>query len=336
MWVSVMCMVVPLAATLAHAYIAPPLPNSVAETPLHTPALRERTLALSVAAWREVRRLRAPFWIVAFTFMTVASTTFTFVHFAPDVFDGRVSGIDASRASLLSGLLSLRRVLQAPLWGSPRILWVTGLRCSSVPAHAPRLCVAPVTLLSCIAVAVPPSALPLALGLYKSLENAGLAVVHVIVGRLRDLQKSYTWPLIFLSALAASAIPGLLVLGATSTMDDDAFSFGEMFSNLDADENSKPKDKVGSSKSRKRNSKKGGGSASSSGGGYSRPPPLKRGGGGPKLMLPKPSGDRGGKHDRGRGGRAEDDELSSLRKLSIDLDAALSNAGTSNAQENGG
>lgn len=245
MWVSAVCMVVPLIATLAHMYVAPSSPDTAAaEASPPAPALRERVRALSVAAWRETCRLRAPFWIVTYTFMTVASTTFTFVHFAPDVFDGHVPGIDATRASLLSGLLFLAAGLASPLVGvtedlvgnRPALLLgasvcstiglgicaavvsfpdVLGARCSLLAMFflMISLCVAPVTLLSCIAVVVPPSAIPLALGLYKSIENSGLAVVHVVVGRLRDWQKSYISPLIFLSVLAASAIPPLLTLG---------------------------------------------------------------------------------------------------------------------------
>ncbi|GAB0498028.1 hypothetical protein MMPV_009367 [Pyropia vietnamensis] len=63
---------------------------------------------------------------------------------------------------------------------------------------------APVTLLSSVAVAVPPHTAGAALGIYKSVENVALALVHVIAGGLKDWSGSYAPPLAFWAALAAA------------------------------------------------------------------------------------------------------------------------------------
>lgn len=225
MWFGTIATLLPIVATFVHSRIAVSQPP-----PRH--------------AVEATRQLGIPFWLIAYGFMTVASTTFTFTHFAPDVFNSHiVQGVDALRAALLSGTLFLAAGLSSPFIGLAEdrlggrvALLVTSSTCSSIAlalcaatVRWPQvlgaktvlfvmlllmisLCVAPVTLLTCIAVVVPDAAIPVALGLYKSLENAGLAIVHLIVGRLRDTMSSYAPALLFLSLLAASAVPAFFVL----------------------------------------------------------------------------------------------------------------------------
>ncbi len=237
MWTSAAVLLLPLAATIAHLVL-------VSDDGFRADRPTGAELASSAAAsLRALRQLTPPFWAAAYTFMTVAASTFTFVHFAPDAFNGRVPGISSGQASLLSAVLFFVAGLASPGVGvladrvgrRPAML-VTASACSTAgllvcaatvawPALGAALavlgvlflmvslCVAPVLLLACVAIVVPASTLPLALGAYKSLENAGLAVVHVVVGRLRDVSGNYAGPMVFLAALASTAIPVLVAMG---------------------------------------------------------------------------------------------------------------------------
>lgn len=81
-----------------------------------------------------------------------------------------------------------------------RVVAVAGLLAIVVAFGA-----APVTLLSSVAVTVPPHTASAALGIYKAVENVALALVHVIAGALKDWSGSYAPPLAFWAALAAAA-----------------------------------------------------------------------------------------------------------------------------------
>ncbi len=192
-----------------------------------------------------IRSLNIPFWIIAYTFMTVASTTFSFLHFAPDVFRETI-GMTVTLSALLSGLLFLCAGLASPLVGvledrygkRSQILIMScastaiGIVICSLLIPFPglgdgaalvglfflmfSLCVAPVTLLSCVAILVPSSVMPLALGAYKSTENAGMAVVHVVIGGLRDLSSSYLFSLLFLALVIVSSLQPLFYLWRVS------------------------------------------------------------------------------------------------------------------------
>jgi len=209
MWTSVAVLVIPVCATLA-----------------------------------SVLKLRLSFWLLSYVFLTVASCTFTLLHFAPDIFNQmHISGINEVSTSILSGILFLVAGITSPLMGiladkfgrrpvfllvasassSLGLLLIIAVITTSAFMHAKfvtvaitlimiGLCISPVLLLSCIAIVVPNAALPLALGMYKAVENLGLAIVHVTVGSLRDISGTYASAVAFLSILALSAIPAILLV----------------------------------------------------------------------------------------------------------------------------
>ncbi|KAK1862027.1 hypothetical protein I4F81_004603 [Pyropia yezoensis] len=132
---------------------------------------------------------------------------------------GRERVLLAACAAMAGGLavLSVLAALPAPPvgWGgageaagslswlsvpAARVVAVAGLLAIVVAFGA-----APVTLLSSVAVTVPPHTASAALGIYKAVENVALALVHVIAGALKDWSGSYAPPLAFWAALAAAA-----------------------------------------------------------------------------------------------------------------------------------
>ena len=252
MWVSVVILMIPLFASIVHFGLVDD--DSVV---VQHPTISEFA-TLTATSLHALRRLNVPFWIAAYTFMTVASSTFTFVHFAPDAFNNTVPGLSSTKASLLSGVLFLIAGLTSPIVGivadrvgkRPNFLIFAstcsslGLLICAVTLIYPRfgeimviigtaclmisLCVAPVLLLACVAIVVPTNTLPLALGAYKSLENIGLAIVHVIVGRLRDVRGDYAAPMIFLAALAISAVPVLFILSNMAPRTNDPANLNKL------------------------------------------------------------------------------------------------------------
>lgn len=235
MWFGAGVLLLPLAATILHYYITKDITHQTAGRLNATEAA-----TAAAAALRALRRLRAPFWLLSYMWATVACSVFTFAHFAPDAF-ADVPGISTLAASLLSGTLFLVAGIASPLVGAfadrvgrrPAML-IGAASCSTVGlvlcayggtvgSRVPAvlgmgllttcLCIAPVLLLACVAIAVPHEALPLALGAYKTSENFGLALVHVAVGALRDSSSSYLRPILLLMVIAASAIPAMLMMG---------------------------------------------------------------------------------------------------------------------------
>lgn len=239
MWLAVLVAAIPVLASILYSYFAIRYsPRSVdVDTADHQHREGQQHNNIFVA----FSHLRLPFWILAFTFLTVASSTYTFLHFATDVF-GQSIGMNTALSALLSGLLMLCAGLTSPFIGAaedrigkrPLLLVLSSasitmglLVCSFVVAYpsagartalfalfliALGLSVAPVTLLSCVAMAVHAPAMPLALGAYKSVENIGMAVVHVLVGAVRDASASYLPALLLLAAIAVSALVPLFSL----------------------------------------------------------------------------------------------------------------------------
>lgn len=245
MWTSVAVLVIPVCATLAYSKLTynhsnqmrNPVPSSESVSSYDIGTL----LATSVQA---VLKLRLSFWLLSYVFLTVASCTFTLLHFAPDIFNQmHISGINEVSTSILSGILFLVAGITSPLMGiladkfgrrpvfllvasassSLGLLLIIAVITTSAFMHAKfvtvaitlimiGLCISPVLLLSCIAIVVPNAALPLALGMYKAVENLGLAIVHVTVGSLRDISGTYASAVAFLSILALSAIPAILLV----------------------------------------------------------------------------------------------------------------------------
>lgn len=194
-----------------------------------------------------VTRLRPEFWLVACCWATLASAVFTFVHFAADISRTSPNALLAAHAMwasvLSSGILLLSGVL-SPLAGHLQdstgrrieLLGLSfGLTCAGIPLCAagavtsalPTLvgllliaagfAVAPVTLLSCVALVVEREHLPAALGLYKASENMVLSVAHFVAGALHDATGNYTLPLLFLSLTAGVGLAAVFGLRRSSS-----------------------------------------------------------------------------------------------------------------------
>lgn len=186
-----------------------------------------------------IRSLGLPFWLVTYIWVAVAGAIFSFIHFAPDAFASHF-GILASTSGFMTGLLVLAAGLSSPFFGVlqdkyGRRALLLSLSCGGI-SFGILLCfiaistvsipvvsstqllavalflialgfsAAPVTLLSSLSLVVDEIAICAALGLYKATENAGMAVLHVSTGALRDASGSYLSSFLLLAAVAGSGI----------------------------------------------------------------------------------------------------------------------------------
>lgn len=238
MWFGAGVLLIPFAATLVHFRLRRAGTGTTTKR-ANTTATATEAATVAAAAIRAIARLRVPFWSVAYMWASVACGVFTFAHFAPDAFSD-VPGISTLAASLLSGTLFLVAGILSLIMGAladrlgrrPALLMLAALcetmglvlcayggatRSSAMAILGMALltaclCIAPVILLASVAITVPPQALPLALGVYKSVENLGLAFVHLAVGALRDVSGDYVLSVLALAVVAVSAIPGVLLM----------------------------------------------------------------------------------------------------------------------------
>ncbi|PXF50117.1 Major facilitator superfamily domain-containing protein 1 [Gracilariopsis chorda] len=232
MWFSVLLCIPPFLATVAYARLTT---DSV--VPPMAPSIH---LLMSM-----LRRLTVPFWLVAYDWLVVASVVFTLLHFAPDAFKASF-GWSPLHAGLLSGGMVLYAGVTSPLFGvlqdrTGRRGYIlagccTLLLCGAVLcslAIMPTLAsatllyaglisvaigfgAAPVTLMSSVALSVDDAVVPAALGVYKAVENAGMSVIHVGVGALRDSTGDYVLSFLLLAALAGTGILASCALSHSS------------------------------------------------------------------------------------------------------------------------
>lgn len=195
-----------------------------------------------------IRSFSVTFWLICYLWVVVAGTVFSVAHFAPDAFSSHF-GITSSISGLLSASMIIVGGLGSPVFGAlqdrtgrrARILsYACVAICLGILACAdtigsnviplPKkfkvffgLCLvalgfasAPVTLMSSLALSVDDFVTAAALGLYKASENAGLAVLHVVTGLLRDDFGNYVMSFLALSSLAASGALVAFLLGKWS------------------------------------------------------------------------------------------------------------------------
>ena len=194
-----------------------------------------------------LRSFTWPFWLVCFLWIVTAGVVFSSLHFLPDVLSHRFK-LSTEYSGLLTGSLAFVAGVSSPIFGvmqdqtgrragilalccglffvgtvscaiaignengflffSPIALVYTGLG-----AFGAGFAAGPVTLMSCVALTVPESVVPAALGLYKASENTGLAVIHLLIGAIRDVSGKYLWSFVMLSILALFGILAALLLG---------------------------------------------------------------------------------------------------------------------------
>ncbi|CDF40819.1 unnamed protein product [Chondrus crispus] len=231
MWFSVVMCLPGFLATIAYAVCVPRIaaPADLAYTPADD-AQGARLLppddgpaADSVGPPRMLAVLRSlspSFWLISYLWVAVAGAVFSMLHFAADAFSAHL-GLSFVQSGLLSGSLVLFAGLASPAVGVAqdrfgRRSLLLGVSCGAIGLGillcasgvsresgraavasglflvATGLGIAPVTLLSSLALCVEDVATPAALGLYKGVENAALAVLHVVTGALRDASGEYT------------------------------------------------------------------------------------------------------------------------------------------------
>mmetsp|Transcript_710 Transcript_710/g.1071 ORF Transcript_710/g.1071 Transcript_710/m.1071 type:complete len:432 (-) Transcript_710:4-1299(-) len=168
--------------------------------------------------------------------MLVSAAFFSFIHFAPTLFSQRYlfSAVDAGfisslclgLAALVSPFLGylLDRVGHRPdvlIAGS--LLMSVGMFRLLLPSGQTEIFIAvallgsgfalaPVPLLSSVALVTNESNLAAALGIFKSCENLSMALAHYLAGLLVDVSGGYTWTLIFLKVLCLWAIACAYIL----------------------------------------------------------------------------------------------------------------------------
>ncbi|CAN8077345.1 unnamed protein product [Agarophyton chilense] len=192
-----------------------------------------------------IGKLTIPFWLISYDWLAVACVVFTLLHFAPDAFQTSF-GWNPLHAGLLSGGLLLFAGITSPLFGA--IQDRTGRRgyiltgCCALLALGAVLCsvslmksvgsatllyiglatiaigfgAAPVTLMSSLALSVDDSVVPVALGVYKAVENTGMSVIHVGVGALRDITGEYIASFLMLGAVAGTGVVASYALSQSS------------------------------------------------------------------------------------------------------------------------
>ncbi|KAJ8907252.1 hypothetical protein NDN08_003733 [Rhodosorus marinus] len=183
--------------------------------------------------------------------MLVSAAFFSFVHFAPALFSQRYlfSAVDAGFiSSMCLGLAAL----VSPFLGSlldrvghrPDVLIAGSLLMSAamfrlllpsgqtevfiaVALLGSGFALAPVTLLSSVALVTDESNLAPALGVFKSCENLSMALAHYVAGLLVDVSGGYTWTLIFLKVLCLWAIACAYVLRRYDKTEGGKLMFGK-------------------------------------------------------------------------------------------------------------
>ena len=244
MWFSVVVCIPPLLSAIAYAfydarYREYALLNDEGED-LPTP-----TFPISRAGlFNLLRCFTTSFWLVCYLWVVVAGIVFSSLHFTTDAFEERF-GFSAVKSGLLSGSLVLVAGLSSPVIGvlqdriGRRATILT--TCCGLLSGGCALCAlaltkfgshialytgltfmaigfagAPVTLMSCVALSVEGFVIAAALGLYKGTENAGLTVLHVSLGAMRDVTGGYVWAFFLLAGVGLTGVLASLSLGRRS------------------------------------------------------------------------------------------------------------------------
>lgn len=250
MWISAALCIPPLIATILYTVYVGRLEysqHSRTAYPLSSEALPRDGSSFEPHSRRLVDIMRSfpiSFWTICYIWVAVAGSVFSLLHFAPDAFSSHF-GISAAQSGFMTGSLVLIAGLSSPavgvlqdrigrrsaiLGGSCAFIGIGVLLCAAgVEKESGRytvivglgfiaigLSAGPVTLLSSLALCVDDFGTAAALGLYKGTENAGLAVLHVFTGALRDGSGSYVQSFVLLAGLAASGVVAAVVLGRTA------------------------------------------------------------------------------------------------------------------------
>ena len=240
-----------LVAALIYALgLDPPFPDYTRLLPSlsSSPATPTPTCSqFLTSAWAAVRELPSPFWLVAACWAALSSAVFTFLHFASDIAATSPAPALAAKAplaGLFGGWILILSAILAPFAGVAqdrygRRVHILGAACglasagllscaaavngnamavlAGVALVALGFSVAPVTLLSCVALCVEDKAqLPTALGLFKASENVVMSQAHWVAGALRDRSGDYVSTLLFLAGVAAAGALSALSLFRTS------------------------------------------------------------------------------------------------------------------------
>jgi MFS family permease len=232
MWMSVIVCFISLIASVLYAFA-----EARQETRLIENGLTANLTFASVCSGfvSTLRRLDTDFWCIAAVWSVLASTIFTLIHYAADIAATELNiPHGAASAGLASGSILLFAGLSSPLVGGMQdaygkrshllagslllstagmLLCAAGVYVSStlfaafgLVLAALAFAIAPVTLLSCVALVVESSVMPAALGIYKATQNLVLSMTHVAAGALRDSTGNYVATLSLLALLAASGL----------------------------------------------------------------------------------------------------------------------------------
>lgn len=183
-----------------------------------------------------------PFALVVYIWTALASVTFTLLHFGPDALRGALS-LSSERAALITAAVMAVAGIAAPGVGVLQdrirhravalafcaLVLTTGIALLTIDigGHGAMmtaifaLCcvgiawaIAPVTLLGCVALVVEKQGMPVALGVYKAVEDVGLATLHATCGALRDWSGSYVSSFAVLAGVAGTAVGAAALLNA--------------------------------------------------------------------------------------------------------------------------
>mmetsp|Transcript_13871 Transcript_13871/g.55918 ORF Transcript_13871/g.55918 Transcript_13871/m.55918 type:complete len:432 (-) Transcript_13871:328-1623(-) len=193
--------------------------------------------------WSGARSLRGFFRIYNFEYvllvsiwMLVSAAFFSFIHFAPALFferyrfsavdSGFISSLCLGLAALVSPFLGclLDRVGRRPdalisgsllMSGAMFMLLLPSAEMEvfiAVALLGSGFALAPVTLLSSVALVTDEANLAPALGVFKSCENLSMALAHYVAGLLVDVSGGYSWTLMFLKVLCLWAVACAFIL----------------------------------------------------------------------------------------------------------------------------
>mmetsp|Transcript_13875 Transcript_13875/g.55930 ORF Transcript_13875/g.55930 Transcript_13875/m.55930 type:complete len:195 (-) Transcript_13875:328-912(-) len=168
--------------------------------------------------------------------MLVSAAFFSFIHFAPALFferyrfsavdSGFISSLCLGLAALVSPFLGclLDRVGRRPdalisgsllMSGAMFMLLLPSAEMEvfiAVALLGSGFALAPVTLLSSVALVTDEANLAPALGVFKSCENLSMALAHYVAGLLVDVSGGYSWTLMFLKVLCLWAVACAFIL----------------------------------------------------------------------------------------------------------------------------
>lgn len=241
MWFAVFVSVVSVCAAIAYAALEKRSwhPEWNSEVFISARVTLVRALGATVSS------LNVSFALLAILWALLASPFFSLLDYFTDIFMAQ-NDVTAAHSGLLSGLILGSAAIMSPIFGlcvdrvgrrpwsiaTSMLLLSVGIFLLkdtkyimvSMGLIAVSFALGPVTLLSSVALAVPPHVMPMALGFYKASQNAGLASTHYFLGVLRDGTGDYQASLNFLSLIAACGILVSMILYVTDRSSGMALS----------------------------------------------------------------------------------------------------------------